>query len=124
MSNSLEKALAAAGLAGEGVGFGLKVVSATEARLGGVGGAERLIFSGGGAVQVEFGSEEIRRILAAVAAMERQMKSPNAKLLAALDTADRQLGLARRKSQRLTVTVPLATHAVELTPYSPEVRPE
>lgn len=103
-------------LVGEGVSFGLKVESASEARLGSMGGADRLLFTGGGSVQVSFYTVEVVRILEAVAEMEQRKKSPDAALVAALDTAQRRLNHARRVPSRLRITVPLAVHAVELTP--------
>ena len=114
--NPVDKALEAERIAGEGVSFGLKVESASEARLGSMGGADRLLFTGGGAVQVSFYTAEVVRILEAVAEMEQRKKSPDAALVAALDTAQRRLNHARRVPSRLRITVPLAVHAVDLAP--------
>ena len=114
--NPVDEALEAERIAGEGVTFGLKVESASEALLGSMGGADRLLFNGGGAVQVSFYTSEVVRILEAVAAMEQRKKSPDAALVTALDTAQRRLNRARRASSRLRITVPLAVHAVELNP--------
>ena len=119
--NPVDEALEAERIAGEGVSFGLKVESAREALLGSMGGADRLLFTGGGAVQVSFYTAEVVRILEAVAEMEQRKKSPDAALMAALDTAQQRLNHARRVPSRLRITVPLAVHAVELTPVVPIV---
>lgn len=92
--------------AGEGVTYGLDVVSAKKARLGNMGGATEI--EGDEMVQIEFWTEEVRRILQAVAGMERMKKAPSSKLLLALDAADHALGISGRPSQSLLITVPLS----------------
>ena len=119
--NPVCEALEAEHLAGEGVSFGLKVESAHEALLGSMGGADRLLFSVGGAVQVSFFTAEVVRLLEAVSEMEKRKKRPDSKLVDALDTAQRLLQRARRTPDRLRITVPLAVHAVELDPVLPVV---
>ena len=113
------KAMAKAGLAGEGVSHGLKVESATEAWLGSVGGAERLVFTDGGAVQVGFHTSAITRLCEAVAAMELRKKKPDLELLGALEKVAERLHRPRRPELLVHLTVPLALMAVALEPVTP-----
>lgn len=115
-------ALTKAGLAGEGVSHGLKVVGPSEAWLGSMGGASRLLFTQGGAVQVEFGRPEITRIFGALSEMEKLKAKPSAKLLDALETVAQQLMQARRPNESLRITVPIAGHAAALEPIIPVVK--
>ena len=114
--NPVDEALEAQRLRGEGIAYGLKIVSPNEALLGSMGGAERLLFTVGGAVQVGFYTNEIVRLLEAVGEMEKLKKKPDTELVEALATATRRLQHARRAPTRLGITVPLAVHAVELNP--------
>ena len=116
MSTTEKKALAKAGLAGEGVSHGLKLVGKTHAWVGRLGGADRLVFTDGGAVQVGLGAVDLARLVAALAELEKVAKTPDAAVVASAEALALALGQGKRAEWELTATVPISGVAVDLTP--------
>jgi hypothetical protein len=98
-------------------------LSATEARIGSIGGAARLVFTKGGAVQVRFGAVDVSRLLEAIAHMEKKRKRPDKEFMAATALIMTKLCSPQRLETRFTLTVPIGANAVNLEPIVPEIEP-